>query len=276
MFNGSPKNQGSQPILSIFEKSRRPRSKKSLPKKLPYVHKKKPQEKLINIQPLKTTTSTVEPKNVNFEKLDYLLQSSKDAPSLKETPVSSLPQQILKGDMDSTKIEAISQKYQAKKFPLPDSKQKLKDRVAVLLPIIPKLLEGDEVLSYHYTLASEQRKKLKNATMSSDERWDVRWDDYMGGFYGFRRQAFILALIQKKHADLLAKTKNKTTTYWSTDMFCTYVLANEIILRLIMEDMGLEKNEAEQVMKDTIDYGCHVADTQDFSDDLDFDEFQVI
>lgn len=273
MSKSTAKDQGSKLVLSIFEGSRRPKSKKALPRKLPYIHKKKPHEKLISIQP---TATTVEPQKLSFKKLDDILRSSKGPPSLKEAPTSSLPLQILKGDMDSINIEAISQKYQSQKFPLPDSKQKLKDRVSSLLPIIPKLLEGNELLSYHYTLASEQRKKLKNATMSSNERWDVRWDDYMGGFYGFRRQAFILALVQKEHADLLSKTKNKTMTYWSTDMFCTYVLANEIILRLIMEDMKLQKSEAERVMKDSIDYGCHIADSQDFADDLKFEEFQVM
>ncbi|RKP30521.1 hypothetical protein METBISCDRAFT_23253 [Metschnikowia bicuspidata] len=256
--------------LAMFENARRPRKKKGLSK--PYVFKKKPLEKLIAIKPAEDANT---PKT-NFEELDELLKPRDFTNMLENAPVSLLPLLILQGDINSANAAPVRAKYASKTFPLPKSKQRLKLRVSALLPVVKRLLEGAEELSYHYTRASAQRKLLKNATMSSSEHWDVRWDEYVGGFYGFRRQAFISELIQAEYADLLPKIRNKTISYWSPDMFCMYVLANEIILRLIMEDMQLLKQETETVMKETADYGCHIADEQEFTDDLNLAEFQVL
>ncbi|WPK25419.1 hypothetical protein PUMCH_002732 [Australozyma saopauloensis] len=259
--------------LSIFENARRPNKKKLSVHKKVYVHKKKPVEQLIAIEPLVGKSNM---KSENFAKLDILLQEKNRSSLLENTEISQLPLQILKGDLDSTKTEEIRKKYSSKKFSVPISKKELKSRVSQVLPIIPKLLEGKEELSYHYTHASEQRKKLPHTTMTSNERWDIPWDRYIGGYYGLRRQTFISTLIQAEYSGLLAKTKNKTLNYWTQDMFCTYVLANEVILRLIMDDMSLLKAEAEKLMKETVDYGCHVADEEEFADDLNFEEFQVL
>lgn len=279
--NGLTKAKSSNLPLNIFESSRKPHKKKfTVHKKVPYVHKKKPQEELIKIKTGSIGAAAsigLKPKAENFIELDSLLKgNNKTATSIKNAPLSLLPQQILTGDMDSTKTDAIREKYASKPLPLPQSKKELKKRVSEIIAIIPSLLDGTEELSYHYTRASEQRKQLKNATMSSNERWDVDWSRYIGGFYGLRRQTFISTLIQTKYAELLSKNRNKTVLYWSADMFCTYVLANEIILRLVMADTGSSKEEAEKIMKDTVDYGSHIADEETFADDLSFEEFQVI
>lgn len=281
--DSSSKAKSPKLLLNIFENSRKPHKKKFfVHKKSPYVHKKKPQEELITIKPIsidKAKSIKESSKAEKFIELDTLLNAdNKTANFIKNAPLSLLPQQILKGDMDSTKTDTIRKKYASRpsSLPLPKSKNELKKRVSETISIIPSLLDGTEELSYHYTRASEQRKQLKNATMSSNERWDIDWSKYIGGFYGLRRQTFISTLIQSKYAELLSKNRNKTVLYWSTDMFCTYVLANEIILRLIMADTGKTKEEAEDMMKDTVDYGSHIADDEIFADDLNFEEFQVI
>lgn len=279
--NGSNKTKSSKLPLDIFESSRKPHKKKFyVYKKVPDVHKKKPQEELITIKPIAIEhpgSTGLKPKAENFIELDTLLKNdTKTGTPIKNAPLSLLPKQILMGDMDSTKTDTIREKYALKSLPLPNSKKELKKRVSEIVSIIPSLLDGTEELSYHYTRASEQRKQLKNATMSSNERWDVDWSRYIGGFYGLRRQTFISTLIQAKYAELLSKNRNKTVLYWSPDMFCTYVLANEIILRLVMADTGSTKEKAEEMMKDTVDYGSHVADDELFADDLNFEEFQVI
>lgn len=43
--------------------------------------------------------------------------------------------------------------------------------------------------------------------------------------------------------------------------FSTYVLANEIIIRMIMEDMNLDFDKAEKFCLETVDYGIVVADS---------------
>lgn len=260
--------------LSVFTASRKLHKKNRLGlKKVPYIHKEKPQEQLISVKLLDTKALL---KEENFKIIDDLLRDEKNSTCFNEAPLSQLPHKILKGDIDSAKTGSVREKYNERSFPLPKSKTQLKSRVESLLPVIPRLLAGEEELSYHYTLASAQRKRLRNSSMSASERWDIQWAKYVGGFYGLRRQTFISTLIQEEYADILAKNRNKTLSYWYADMFCTYVLANEIILRLMMEDLLLLKKEAEKLMKETVDYGTHVADEEIFADDLTFEEFKVI
>lgn len=254
--------------LSIFESSRKPRKKK------PFVYKKEKEDKeeLIKIPVHKPLRNSIEPVQLQaFDKLDKLL-SSDVTTRTKSKEFSSLPQDILKGNIEQLNSEIVQDKYKNTKFPLPRSKALLKKRTEQHIDIIPKILAGEEELSFYYTLALQQRKNLKHSTMTLEERWDIKWEKYIGGFYGLQRQLFILTLIQNRYKDVLVKSSNKTVKYWTPDMFATYVLANEIILKLVMEDMELSKPEAEKLLKDTVDYGCKLADGQEFKDDLDFGE----
>lgn len=253
-------------VVSIFESSRKPHKKK------PYVYNKDASEQLIKIpmkvQKLPTAKSVQLP---DFDKLDKLLSSETSTKSL-ATSFSSLPQDILKGNIEHMNLEKVKEKYHEQAFPLPTSKAALKKRTEKHIELIPRILAGEEELSFYYTLALDQRKKLKHSTMTLQERWDIKWEKYVAGFYGLKRQVFISSLIQNRYKDLLAKSTNKTVKYWTPDMFATYVLANEIILKLVMEDMDLAKPQAEKLLKDTVDYGCKMADEEEFEDDLDFGE----
>lgn len=257
--------------LAVFENSRKPHRKK--PK--PFVYKKDndDQDQLIKLPITNTPKSSDTVTLLAFDKLDKILSSDSvpRTPSRTKT-FSSLPTDILQGNFHLLNSDKIREKYDIAKFPLPNSKAKLKQRVDAHIDIIPKILAGEKELSFYYTLALNQRKRLKHSTMTLEERWDIEWAKYIGGFYGLQRQLFISTLIQNKYSELLSKSSNKTVKYWTPDMFATYVLANEIILKLVMEDMDLLKPEAEKVMKDTIDYGCKVADDEEFQDDLEFEE----
>lgn len=166
---------------------------------------------------------------------------------------------------------AVALKYRHAALPLPRSKKTLRARAEKLMPVIPRLLAGDEPLSFYYTLAVDQRRRLGHAQMTQAERWDITWNQYVGGFYGLRRQLFVGALVYARFRARLARSTNKTILYWAPDMFCTYVLANEIILRLVMEDMEVDHTEAERLLRTTGDYGCHVADHEELVDDLEFE-----
>lgn len=256
--------------LALFETARRPRKNKAgvvLKGKKPYIYKKEKQEELIKIAPAKAPA--VQPQN--FLELDRLL-SQPVAVARPAVQASSLPNAILEGRLESTKKDGVRAKYAKRTFALPTSKRALKARVAKHLPVIPRLLAGEEELSFYYTLAHLQRKGLPHKTMTLAERWDIRWDRYVCGFYGLRRQQFISTLIQAAHNDVLAKSTNKTIMYWTPDMFSTYVLANEVILRIVGEDTGLDRGAVEKLMRETADYGCHLADEIELEDDLDFGE----
>ncbi|GEQ70785.1 hypothetical protein JCM33374_g4464 [Metschnikowia sp. JCM 33374] len=117
-----------------------------------------------------------------------------------------------------------------------------------------------------------ESKITSTSAMPSHTTLDLPWSSFIGGFYGFHRQHFISSLIEAKHGDILCKCRNKTVIYWSPDMFSMYVLANEIIIRLVMEDMKLSWKQAEALLQETSDYGISIADAIDMDDDLDFRE----
>lgn len=240
--------------LSLFQQSRRPHKKK------PYVYKKERKEQLIKLPP---AVAKVEPKN--FDALDKLLLTDT---TYTEKSLSTLPREILAGNLDTDKKDRVRAKYADQEFPLPRSRSVLREKAQRYLPLIPRFLAGDEELSVFYSLAHLQRKTLAHATMTLKERWDIQWERYVGGFYGLTRQLYVSALIQAAHGQLLAKSTNKTIMYWTPDMFSTYVLANEVLLRVLMDDMGLLHGDAEKMMKDTQDYGCYVADDVEFVDDV--------
>lgn len=189
---------------------------------------------------------------------------------------SSLAASIIGQRSGRAKQDATREKYENHNFPLPQSKKGLKRRIEPLLEVVPRLLAGEEDLSIFYNLAHEQYKSLPHLTMTSRETFEIPFQKYVAGYYGLLRQNFVSMLIQAKYGDLLRKSRNKTVLYWSPDMFATYVLANEIILRLVMEDMEMSKLQAESFLQKTADYGTYIADEIEFANDLDFDELSII
>ncbi|KAF3985823.1 hypothetical protein FT663_05142 [Candidozyma haemuli var. vulneris] len=208
----------------------------------------------------------------NFDDIDKLISSerasaaSSGPSSPAKTTYSSLPTSILEGNLDAEK--PVLDKYKDVDFPLPRSQKKLSKRVEKLLPVIPRILAGNEELSFYYTLALQQRKDSPHKFMSSSEQENIEWKRYIGGFYGLKRQHFVSRLIMAKYGDELRKSTNKTIVYWTPESFSTYVLANELLLRMVAKDRKLSFAQAERFLKDSIDYGCYVADGVEFEDDI--------
>lgn len=257
------KNSRTALPASIFEASRRPRKKK------PFIYRKDDAEQLISVDV--STSRAKQEKTPDFAQLDMLL-SSPEQRSGAVAKFSSLPHEILQGNIESVNSEQVEKKYAHRAFVLPKLKLELKKRTEQHLDLIPRILAGEEELSFYYTLALQQRKSLAHTTMTLEERWNIQWEKYVGGYFGLKRQLFVSMLIQNRYKDLLSRSSNKTVHYWTPDMFATYVLANEIILRLVMDDLGVSKRAAEQIMRETVDYGCKLADEQAFADDLAFGE----
>lgn len=130
------------------------------------------------------------------------------------------------------------------------------------MKVIRKILEQKQEPSSYYYLARKQCYKSKHETMSAQEKWSIEWESYFGGYYGFQRQSIIGSYILEKYENKLLKFSNgnKTVSYWTVPQFSTYVLANEIIIRMIMEDMNMDFKEAETFCQKTTDYGTMVAD----------------
>lgn len=232
-------------------------SQRSLKRKKPYIYQ--PQEKeesLIDLSLAKPTPPQP------FKPLDDILDQKPEKPTQN---FLTLPQSIVTGTLEEPDV---SEKYADKKFPLPRSKQDLKTRAQKHLAVIPSLLAGEEEMLVYYTLAVEQRKQLKRKVMDQEDRDSITWKNHIGGFYGLERQHFVSSLILEQFSGLLRKSLNKTIVYWTPEGFSAYVLANEIILRIVMDDMGVSMDEAERLLKDTRNYGCFVADKVPFENDL--------
>lgn len=174
-------------------------------------------------------------------------------------------------DFNELKIASVQEKYKNSGIP-PHiiSKSKLYSRIEDHINIIPKILNAKLHALDYYIAARSQQAQSPHEIMSKDEKWKIDWEKYYGGYYGFKRQLIIGNFINKRFLDLLLQksSKNKTILYWTISGFSTYVLANEIIIRLIMEDFGCLEEEAGAKAMQTTDYGSVVTDSVEVIDDL--------
>lgn len=173
---------------------------------------------------------------------------------------------------DENKVkEQIKHKF--KDYEIPDiicSRKELFTRVERHLDMIPKLINGQVEMSCFYNLAKEQCQLSDNETLTQRDKWNIDWIKFYGGYYGFERQQFIATIINIKFKSLLTQSskKNPTIAFWQPLDFCKYVLANEIIIRLVMEDYKCLFDKAERIVRDTSEYGKAVVDSIELEDDL--------
>lgn len=168
-------------------------------------------------------------------------------------------------------VEATKEKY--KKLPIPPvikSKAELYRRAEKHMEIVPRILNGKESTLDYYELARTQQRNSAHAIMSSDEKWSIDWEKYHGGYFGFKRQLIVGNVISKKYEDILLEKakKNKVVLYWTISGFSTFVLANEILIRMAMEDMGWDFEKTHEFMRNLTDYGRILADSVEIKDDL--------
>lgn len=184
-----------------------------------------------------------------------------------------------------SKVEPIREKF--KDYLIPEtilSQKELLSRAEAHFDIIPKLLDGDLPVSSYFKQARRQRKSSKLQVMDTNEHWHIDWEQYFAGYYGFKRQSIIGEHIAKKFYKQLLNCDSDTVVYWTIPKFCTYILANEIIIRMVMEDIqrGRYKGkkikqqelikEAERIIRETVEYGTVVADSIEVENDIDFPE----
>lgn len=190
--------------------------------------------------------------------------------------------ELMKGNILSTmenrkqtNIEAIRLKYKDKDYPnTVSSKKALLERTEAHLYIIPEILKGKLETSIFYDMAKSLSESSNYETMTHKEKWSVNWQEFFGGYYGFKRQLFIGSIIISRHKnDLLnAANKNKTVSYWTINGFSTFVLANEIIIRFIMQDFDCTMSEAENIIRESSEYGTVISDSTELIDDLNIGE----
>lgn len=240
-------------------------------RKKPFIHRAaEPEEALIKLPATRESEKLAKsPKTArasDFARIESIIasdvsrqgSSGKLHHSASSSPAtySALPEQIALGTALGEKSEQIMAKYKDANFPMAKTKQELRQQAQKYLHVIPELLEGKVEMLVFYTLAVEQRKNSLAKIMDAAEREKVKWKNFVGGFYGFARQHCISELVFIRFRDLLFKSSNKTIRFWTPEGFSDYVLANEIILRMVMDDMKISMKEAERVLRQTADFGC--------------------
>ncbi|EDK45594.1 hypothetical protein LELG_03773 [Lodderomyces elongisporus NRRL YB-4239] len=150
------------------------------------------------------------------------------------------------------------------------SRKELIDRANEHLKVIPKILAGKVSPSIYYEMAKNQCRKSLHEIMSASDIRRIDWKAFYSGYYGHERQSIIGSYIENVcYEDLVRCAKyNKTVTYWSISQFATQVLANEIIIRMIRDDMHYSFKEAEAFCQKSVDYGVIIADEVPIMDDL--------
>lgn len=245
-------------------------------------------DELIDITQMNMKKSTPVPK-VDYSKFDNIVEGAIENDKIsREKSKEALPQKQASNDniFDSNKeggdivqnmlsnkdqpdIEAIKLKYKSNKIPqLPHTKEQLQKRVEKHLAVIPKLLDGEISMTYFYELAKLYRNSIPNDTLRQRDKYLINWDEFTGGYYGLNRQFFISSLIIAQYKPELIKksTKNPTLSFWGVEDFSKFILANEVIVRLIMEDYECDVAKAESIIKSTSEYGRIVSDSEALED----------
>jgi RTC4-like domain len=98
------------------------------------------------------------------------------------------------------------------------------------------------------------------------------FEDSQPGYYGPQGAELISQIVMEKFGEKIRKSDNLlpalkfcggVTGYVST------VLVPEVGVRLIMEDLGIEREEAKGVMKESVEYGAVANAAVEISDDDD-------
>ncbi|KAI5967942.1 RTC4 [Candida margitis] len=222
-------------------------------------------------------------RQLNIGVIDGLLEISDD----EEDETKKTKKQKQKQNVFSTELEPLNllnafeeskygtrdmvlEKYKSKHIPASvQSRKTLLDRARAHFEVLGPILRGKSPPSMYYEEAKKLQKKSAHETMTAKEQMKINWESFYGGYYGFQRQSIIGKEITKVCKKELHKNKkNPTISYWSIPSFATHVLANEVIIRLIMEDMKLDFEQAENFCKDTVDYGIVIADKVEIDDDV--------
>ncbi|EGW31973.1 uncharacterized protein SPAPADRAFT_66652 [Spathaspora passalidarum NRRL Y-27907] len=232
-------------------------------------------EKLVSTSPQPTSKSEDDPVSIETfnETSDEENNSDKvksSAESEKEDNNASILQSLSKRSQSN--IDTVKEKYKDMDIPSSiSSRKKLIERAEKHIDIIPKILRGKLPPSFYYDLAKKQRDKSIHETMGGTEKFQINWESFYGGYYGLKRQSIIGTLISNRFQQELKRSANtnRTVSYWTIPRFCTYVLANEILIRMVMEDMKCDFEKAEEIISATTDYGIVVADSMEVEFDLD-------
>lgn len=168
----------------------------------------------------------------------------------------------------------IADRFKEYGIPKPvTSKRELAVRVERHLQVARKVLTQKKGSSF-YNSAKNILNQSRHDTMTLKEKLEIDWNIFYGGYYGLKRQLFIgNIIVSQLHDELRTSAGNcREISYWTINGFSSFVLANEVILSMIMEDFKCDREKAENIARETVDYGKAITDTRDITDDMDVGE----
>ena len=168
----------------------------------------------------------------------------------------------------------IAERFRDYGIPQPvTSKRELAVRVRRHLHVARTVL-NERKGSMYYNSAKKILNQSRHDTMTLKEKLEIEWSIFYGGYYGVKRQLFIGNIIGSQlHDELRASAAVcREVSYWTINGFASFVLANEVILSMIMEDFKCDRKKAQNIARETVDYGKAIADTKEITDDMDVGE----
>ena len=212
----------------------------------------------------KSSTSQLGVPNLSTNEEDFSKDDFSSFPSL----MQSLQRKVVESSTE------IAERFKEYGIPKPvTSKRELAVRVDRHLQVARKVLTQKKGSSF-YSSAKNILNQSLHDTMTLKEKLEIDWTIFYGGYYGLKRQLFIgNIIVSQLHDELRTSAGNcREISYWTINGFSSFVLANEVILSMIMEDFKCDREKAENIARETVDYGKAITDTRDITDDMDVGE----
>lgn len=175
-----------------------------------------------------------------------------------------------------TTRDEILKKYRVrkrymKKFKLPSLLYgaEIIEKIQPHLPVVTDILTGRLNSPFYYE-AKQIFQKSSKPFLSVEEFRSLDLNNFLAGFYGFKRQMKVGEEILSKYSSDLKKSKSPTLQWWGAEDFANYVLAPEVLVSLCIAEMKLPKKngtmeksrlKVHDLFEDTVEYGIEVADS---------------
>lgn len=166
--------------------------------------------------------------------------------------------------------QTVREKYSKKNFEPPHlNRSQLMKEADKHVHIVPQILNG-VIDSYFYSLAKEVKESSGHEILTGKVHHSVDWSKFSTGYIGPKRTIAVAMHIKSVYSKILEETlkKSSVVSFWSLESFNLYVLAPEVISRIVMDQMDLSLKDSLNLMELTADYGKYIMDRIPFEDIL--------
>lgn len=153
-------------------------------------------------------------------------------------------------------------------YPTTFNEEKFKQLMFISIPIIEKILKGNNNIKLKFqSKAEEIMKSSKSLRFSNLESFKHNLKVFDVGYYGLKGQVLITNEILKIYRNDIKKNSKKNLNlkklinFFSLETYTQYVLAPEVALRMIMNERNLSESEAYKVQLKSSQYGRVIVDS---------------